>query len=150
MKHSCIWAAKEARWLSQRALMFQHIITKLAIILYIDSQGVNSLAKNLVHHSTSNHIEIWCHLLGECITQKGIVIDNILTLDNISNAMIKSLVTNWLWSLSNQMGLKLILILSSWVHYNVYAHYIWMLNCTFNVNGHIHIIWAIYVNSRKM
>jgi hypothetical protein len=87
-------AAKEALWLGRLARTFQQCNSEWIPTVFSDSQGVVALAKNLVHHNVSKHIEVWYHFVRDCATKEMLSLEKITTIDNVADAMTKSLSTD--------------------------------------------------------
>jgi hypothetical protein len=103
-------AAKEALWLGRLARTFRQCNSKWTPTVFSDSQGANiALAKNLVHHNASKHIEVRYHFVRDCATKELLSLEKVSTIDNIANVMTRSLSTDRFRSLCNRMGVELIL-----------------------------------------
>jgi hypothetical protein len=100
--------AKEALWLGRLARTFRQYNSKWILTVFNDSQGVVALAKNLVHHNASKHIEVRYHFVRDCATKEMLSLEKISTTNNVADAMTKSLSTDQFWSLRNRMGVELI------------------------------------------
>jgi hypothetical protein len=101
-------AVKEALWLGRLARTFRQCNSKWILTVFSDSQGAVALAKNLVYHNASKHIEVRNHFVRDCATKEMLSREKISTTDNVANVMTKSLSTDRFRSLNNRMGMKLI------------------------------------------
>jgi hypothetical protein len=101
-------AAKEALWLGRLARTFRQCNLKWIPTVFSDSQGVVGLAKNLVHHNASKHIEVGYQFVRDCATKELLSLGKVSTTDNVADAMTKSLLTDRFLSLCNRMGVELI------------------------------------------
>jgi hypothetical protein len=99
--------AKEMLWLGRLARTFRQVNSKLIPTVLNDSQGAIALAKNLVHHNASKHIEVRYHFLRDCGTKDMINLEKVFTTGNVADAMTKSLsrqtdfgpcAIGWAWS----------------------------------------------------
>jgi hypothetical protein len=97
-------AAKEALWLGRLACTFRQTDLKWSPTMFNNSQGAVALAKNLIHHNASKHIEVWYHFVWDCITQGKLSLEKISTTDNVADAMTKGLSTDRFRSLRQCMG----------------------------------------------
>jgi hypothetical protein len=101
-------ATKEALWLGRLARTFRQVNSKWIPIVLSDNQGIVALAKNLVHHNASKHIEVRYHFVRDCATKEMLSLEKISTTDNVADAMTKSLSTDRFLSLRERMGVELI------------------------------------------
>ena len=102
-------AAKEARWLDRLVDMFPQANPNSAPFILNDNQGAVSLAKNLVHHNTSKHIEVQYHFIQDCATKGKPCMEKVALVDKVPNGMTKSLSADCFWSIRQLMGVKMIL-----------------------------------------
>ena len=65
-----------------------------APVVFNDSQGALALAKNLVHHNASKHIEVRYHFIRDCVTKGKIGLEKVSSADNVANGMMKILSVN--------------------------------------------------------
>jgi hypothetical protein len=91
------------------ARTFRQVNSKWTPIVFSDSQGVVALAKNLVHHNVSKHIEVRYHFVRDSATKDMLSLEKVSTTDNVADAITKSLSTYQFRSLRDRMGMELIL-----------------------------------------
>ena len=105
--------------------------------MYNDSQGADALAKNLVYHSTSKHIEVWYHFFRDCVTRKKLILKKIPVVDNILDAMAKSIMTDRFHTLWIQMANFKAVVFGA----VAYQHYGALpTGCTCSCNSHTPIL----------
>mgnify|MGYP000488749774 CR=1 FL=1 len=63
----------------------------VAPVVLNDSQGVVALAKNLVRHNASKHIEVRYHFIRDCVINRKLGLDKVSTTKKFVNEMMKSL-----------------------------------------------------------
>jgi hypothetical protein len=88
--------------------MFRQVNSKWIPTVLSDSQGVVALAKNPIHHNASKHIKVRYHFVRDCATKEMLSLKKVSTIDNVVDAMTKSLSTDRFWSLHDWMGVELI------------------------------------------
>ena len=66
-----------------------------------------ALAHNPVHNNASKDIEVWYHVVQECVTCGKLSLEKSYTVDNVADPMTKSLSANRFWSLRELMGMEL-------------------------------------------
>jgi len=84
-------AAKEATWLK---LLFSEIELSLSctpIKLLIDNQLAMSLAKNATFHDWTKHIAIRHHYIREKVDKEEIILEYLLTAEQVANVLTKPL-----------------------------------------------------------
>jgi hypothetical protein len=59
-----------------------------------DNQGAIALAKNLVHHNASKHIEVRYHFIRDYAIKEMLNLEKVSTTDHVADAMTKSLSTD--------------------------------------------------------
>ena len=59
--------------------------------IYWTTFAYSALAKNLIHHLPSKHIEVKYHFVRDCIKKKKLALEKVSMIDNMSDAMMKSL-----------------------------------------------------------
>ena len=64
-------------------------------MVHCDSQSVISLAKNLMFHSKSKHIEVKYHVIHDIFASKRIYIVKVHMDDNPIDTLTKSLSSKW-------------------------------------------------------
>jgi hypothetical protein len=87
-------AVKEVLWLGRLARTFRQCNSKWIPTVFSNSQGAAALAKNLVHHNASKHIEVRYHFVRDCTTKEMISLEKVSTTNNVADAMTKSLSTD--------------------------------------------------------
>ncbi|MCO5560285.1 hypothetical protein L7F22_013897 [Adiantum nelumboides] len=95
-------ASKEAVWLAR-------LVGDLGIhqipVLHCDSQSAITLAKNLVFHSKTKHIEVRYHVVRDILATKRIELVKVHTDDNPADALMKSLALERFIHCSEMMGI---------------------------------------------
>jgi hypothetical protein len=61
------------------------------IAIYMNNSSVIALAKNLVFHDRSKHIDIRFHYLWDCITNKKVKVKYVNTQDQVTDILTKPL-----------------------------------------------------------
>ena len=61
------------------------------IEIYMNNSSVIALAKNLVFHDRSKHIDIRFHYLWDCITNKKVKVKYVNTQDQVTDILTKPL-----------------------------------------------------------
>ena len=84
-------AAKEALWLGRLAHTFRQVDYDSAPVVYINSQGVVALSKNLVHHNACKHINVRYPFVRDWVISGKISLEKISTTDNVADGMTKCL-----------------------------------------------------------
>ena len=64
---------------------------KEATVVMIDNKSAQALAKNLVFHDRSKHIDTRYHFIRECIAKKEIELEYVRTNDQIADIFTKPL-----------------------------------------------------------
>ena len=77
-----------------------------AIKIYVDSKSVMTLAKNLVHHEKSKHIDIHFHFIKEHVKEKNVELTYAKINDQVANIFTKPLAANHFHELKNLLGMK--------------------------------------------
>ena len=74
--------------------------------LMVDNQPAIALAKNLVPHDRSKHIDVKFHFLRDCVDGGQIVIEFIETGRQLTDVLIKPLGRLWLTELKKMIGIE--------------------------------------------
>ncbi|MCO5551867.1 hypothetical protein L7F22_005373 [Adiantum nelumboides] len=82
-------ACKEAIWLAR--LVKDLGLEQCLLVLHCDNQSAIALAKNLVFHSRTKHIDVRYHFSRKCLANKNLYLVKIPTLENTADALTKSL-----------------------------------------------------------
>ena len=61
------------------------------VVLYIDNKSAIDLAKNLVFHGRSKHIDVCYHFIRDCVEQGLIVIKHVSTSEQRADILTKAL-----------------------------------------------------------
>ena len=72
----------------------------------MDSKSVMTLAKNLVHHEKSKHIDIHFYFIREHVKKKNVELTNAKTHDQVIDIFTKLLAINHFHKLNNLLGMK--------------------------------------------
>ncbi|MCI29936.1 cationic amino acid transporter 1-like, partial [Trifolium medium] len=97
------YAACQALWIDS-VLKELQIDVKRPITLQIDNQSAINLAKNLVLHGRSKHIEARFHSLREQVNQGSFEVVHCATGSKIADVMTKSLKIDSFLNLRNALG----------------------------------------------
>ena len=85
-------AAKEIKWIRQLFDELHYEITpRPSTVFKMDNQGTLALAKNLVHHTLSKHIDIKHHYIRETIAQGIVWLEHVSTSNMAVDFLIKPL-----------------------------------------------------------
>ena len=84
-------AAKEATWLKVLFSEIELSLTCTAVKLFIDNQLAMSLAKNATFHDRTKHITIHHHYIREKVDEGEIVLEYLLTAEQVANVLTKPL-----------------------------------------------------------
>ncbi|XP_074378752.1 secreted RxLR effector protein 161-like [Apium graveolens] len=76
------------------------------VILYLDNRSAIDLAKNLVFHGRSKHIDIRYHFIRECVERGKIVIKHVSTDMERADTLTKALVTVKFERMRRLLGVK--------------------------------------------
>src|SRR5260370_37364659 len=87
---SAMEASKELIWL-RHLLSELHEDVSQPTILHIDNRATDLLARNLVNHAATKHIDVHYHFIRECITDKSVDLSLIGTNDMAADLITKSL-----------------------------------------------------------
>ena len=74
--------------------------------MYIDSKSIMTLAKNLVYHEKSKHINIQFYFIREHVKKKYVGLTYVKTHDQVADIFIKPLVVDPFYKLKNLLGMK--------------------------------------------
>ena len=89
-------ASKEAIWLQR--LCSSMALVQQAIRIDCDSQSAIFLAKNPAYHSKTKHIDVQYHFVRDMVEAKRVLLVKVNTLNNVANALTKSLnAQNFSW-----------------------------------------------------
>ena len=92
-------------------IWFRRLLKKLnfsqekAIQIYFDSTTIE-LAKNLVHHERSKHIDLKFHFIREHVKEKEIELVHVKSEDQAADIFIKPLSTRLFEKMKNLLGMK--------------------------------------------
>ena len=100
-------AAKEALWL-RSFLQELHSTPDDLLILNCDNQGVIALAKDNKFHTRTKHIDVHYHFIHEAVEDGKVMVQYILTGDNISDIFTKPLAKAKFWELAELLRLHTI------------------------------------------
>ncbi|KAL1212165.1 Retrovirus-related Pol polyprotein from transposon TNT 1-94 [Cardamine amara subsp. amara] len=89
-------------WMKQMAADYGMIYDSL--LIYCDNESAINIAKNLVQHSRTNHIDIRYHFIRELVKEKLIVVDHVSTDFQLVDLFIKPLDFNRFVSLRKTIG----------------------------------------------
>ena len=96
--------AKEVLWLCS-FLQELHSTPDDLLILNCDNQGAIALAKDNKFHTRTKHIDVRYHFICEAVEDGKVVVQYILTRDNVSNIFTKLLAKAKFWELTGLLGL---------------------------------------------
>ena len=94
-----------AIWL-RRLLEELHLKQGEATKICIDNKSAQALAKNLVLHDRSKHIDTRYHFIRECIDKKEVKLKYVTTQDQVADIFTKSLKFENFWQLREMLGVK--------------------------------------------
>ena len=100
--------AKEGLWLCS-FLWELHSMPDDPLIINCDNQGTITLTKDNDFHTHKKHINMHYHFICKMVEDKKIVVQYILTRDNVSNIFTKLLAKAKFWELTELLGLCMIL-----------------------------------------
>ncbi|MCO5607774.1 hypothetical protein L7F22_061975 [Adiantum nelumboides] len=95
-------ASKEAVWLAR---LVGDLEIHQILVLHCDSQSAITLAKNLVFHSKTKHIEVRYHVVRNILATKRIELVKVHTDDNPADVLTKSLASERFTHCSAMMGI---------------------------------------------
>ena len=81
--------AKHAKWTISLLEQLEFNID-LPLNIFLDSLGAKAIAKNLVHHDCTKHIDIQHHYIQDCISASPLHISSVGSKDNAANILTKS------------------------------------------------------------
>jgi phosphoribosyl-AMP cyclohydrolase len=81
-------ASKEAVWLQR--LCSGIGLVQQAVRLDCDSESAIFLAKNLVYHSKTKHIDVQYHFVKDMVEEKKVLLEKVDTLKNVADSLTKS------------------------------------------------------------
>ena len=84
-------AAKEATWLKVLFSEIKLSLMRTAVKLFIDNQSAMSLMKNATFHDWMKHIEIRHHYIREKVDEGEIVLEYLLTVEQVADILTKPL-----------------------------------------------------------
>ena len=84
-------AAKEATWLKVLFSEIELSLMRTAVKLFIDNQSAMSLMKNATFHDWMKHIEIRHHYIREKVDEGEIVLEYLLTVEQVADILTKPL-----------------------------------------------------------
>ena len=84
-----IEAVKKAIWL--KGIIEELVMYRSKVVVYCDNQSAIHLAKNQSFHERSKHIDVRLHFVRDIIIAREIGIGKVLTKDNPSDMLTKSL-----------------------------------------------------------
>ena len=82
---------KEATWLKVLFLEIKPSLMCTAVKLFIDNQLVMSLVKNATFHDQTKHIMIHHHYIREKVDKGEIILEYLLTVEQVTNILTKPL-----------------------------------------------------------
>jgi len=82
-------AVKESIWV--HGLLDSFGLSQQIPIVYCDSQSAIHLAKNLVYHERTKHIDIRLHFIRECVNDNTVAVQKLATAENPTDMMTKTL-----------------------------------------------------------
>ena len=96
--------AKEALWLCS---FLQELCSAPddPLIINCDNQGVIALAKDNKFHACTKHIDVHYHFIREAVEDGKVMVQYILTRDNVSDIFTKLLTKAKFWELAELLGL---------------------------------------------
>lgn len=86
MSDSC----REARWLFH-ILEELKIVSDKAIVLNIDNEGAEAIARNPSHHSRTKHIHARYHFVRGCVKDCVVILNHVPTTDMLADILTKGL-----------------------------------------------------------
>ena len=89
------WRIKELKGVEERPMK-----------LLVDNQSAITLSKNLVHHSSSKHIDTHYHFIWQCVEEKRIEVAYVKIEDQLADIITKSLGRLKFLEMRKRLGIK--------------------------------------------
>lgn len=99
----------EAIWLRNILKELDHPQDELTVI-FVDNISAIQLAKNLVHHGRSKHIDTRFHFLRDHVKHKTMKLEYCHTMEQVADIFTKPLTVESFRRLRNMLGMKSFLI----------------------------------------